>query len=54
MLSCCVQCPQGPEEGIRTPEAGITEVVNCLIGVLGLNTGPLKEQQALLTAEPPL
>lgn len=38
-----------PEENIRSPEAGVTEVVTHHLGAG--NLGPLKKEQVLLTTE---
>lgn len=44
----------GPEEGVRSSGAGVTD--GCDLPTMGAenNTGPLEEQQAFLTAEPSL
>jgi hypothetical protein len=46
-------CPQRPEEDVRSP-MGVTDGYELLSGWWELNTGPLEEQNVLLTAEPSL
>lgn len=49
-----IQCPQGPEEGIGSPGAGVTDCYKLPSGCWRLNTGPLEEQQVVFTAKPSL
>jgi hypothetical protein len=50
----CVQCLWRPEEDISSPGTGVTDVYNPPSGLLGVEPGPLKEQQVLLTTGPSL
>jgi hypothetical protein len=50
----CVCCPENPEEGIRSPESGVTDSCEPLGGCWESNPVPLQKQQGLLTAEPSL
>lgn len=53
VYKCTRGCPNRPEEGIGSPEPGV--VGGCEPCVCWeLNSGPLKEQQAFLAAEPSL
>jgi hypothetical protein len=47
-----LQCPQGPEEGIRSPGIGVTNGYKLSYGCWEHNPGFLKEQSVLLTTEP--
>lgn len=44
-------CPQRTEEGIASPETGVTDSCEPPRVYWELNLGPRQEQQALLTAE---
>lgn len=52
-LCTCEQCPQRPEESASPLELELQKIVSHLIWVLRPELGPLKEQQMLLTTEPP-
>lgn len=48
----CFKVLQKPEGASESLELKLQAVVGCLTWVLGPNSGPLEEQQLLLTAEP--
>lgn len=57
----CTQVPQRPEDGKRSTEVELLEVVSCLMWVLGVKPGswdlnwrPLDKQQMFLTTKPSL
>lgn len=50
----CITCIQCTEEGVGSPETGVTDDCEPLCGCRELNLSPLEEQAVLLTAEPPL
>jgi hypothetical protein len=54
LCTTCVQCSQRPEEGMGSP--GIIVKTNCELpcGCSESSPGPLEEQPALSTVEPPL
>jgi hypothetical protein len=49
-LRVCMQCPQKPEEGIRSPGTGVTR--SWELWAVGAKLCPLQEQKVLLMAEP--
>lgn len=51
-LSTCMQSPQRPAEGIRSPGTGVTDGYKPPCVFWELNLGPLEEQWVLLTTEP--
>jgi hypothetical protein len=49
--TCMFMCPESSEEGVRSLELELQTVVSCMSS-LGMNLGPLPEQQVPLTTEP--
>lgn len=47
-------CPQRPEEGIRHPGTGVTELRELLCGCWESNPDPLEEHRVLIATEPSL
>ena len=47
-----IHCSWRPEEGVGSPETGVTGGCEPLCGCWELNPGPLQEQQGLLSTEP--
>lgn len=46
-----VWCPQRSEEGIRSPETGVTKYWKLLYGFWEMNPGPLQEQVLLTSSK---
>jgi hypothetical protein len=55
-VPCGYKCSQRPEEGVGSPRVGVTD--SCKPPIMGthweMNSGPLEEQQTLLSTEPSL
>ena len=51
MCSTCVQCPQRPEEGVRSSETGNPDSCESSCDCWTLNSGCLQEQPAFLMVE---
>lgn len=47
----CVQCPQEPEESVKSSGIGITGVCELLCRCWEPNSGPPQGQQVILTVE---
>lgn len=52
MYTMCLQCPQRPEEGNRSPGTGIIRGCELSSRCWELNLNPLLEQLVLFIAEP--
>jgi hypothetical protein len=48
----CIQCPQRPEEGVRSLGTGVRDSYELPCGCWELNLGPPEKQPVLLRAEP--
>lgn len=49
MYTTCMQCPQKPEEGVRSPGTGVRDTCESLCRYWKMNPGSLQEHPKLLT-----